>query len=133
MAATQTTLKLTQTKGVVAVTETGTTPGSQTIVLATTLKKSTETQSSPVVNLQAITWSLAEGGKATITRNSVVLWTLQDRAGKIDFTAFSDIRENASDIVVTFTGSFAGTVVLEVNKLSGYGSQQHQGADGDLG
>ena len=128
MAATVSVLKLTQVHGVVKVRGTG----AGTIALATTLKKSTETVSSPVVNIKSITVSLATGCAATIVRNGQTLWTLNDQGCSfLDFAGFSDNEESSSDIVVTFTGG-AGTVVLELMKISGYGSQQHQN-QGDLG
>ena len=130
MAVTVDTLKLTQVQGVVAVREDGSTPAAGTIALATTLKKATETQSSPVVNIGAIHWELDTGVTGTITRNSKVLYNLS-LSGKLDFYGFADITENASDIVVEMDG--AGTIIVECSKVSGYGSQQHQGADGDLG
>lgn len=119
-------LKLTQTEGVVAIRETGTTPATGTITLATTLLKGTETQSSPTANIKSITWSLAAGASATITRNSKVLWTLVE-SGQLDFNGWTDDDENASDIAVDITGG-AGTVVVIARKISGYGSQQHQNA-----
>ena len=128
MAATVSVLKLTQVHGVVKVRGTG----AGTIALATTLKKSTETVSSPVVHIKSITVSLAGGTAATISRNGQTLWTLNDQGSSfLDFAGFSDNEEAASDIVVTFTGG-DGTVVLELMKVSGYGSQQHQN-QGDLG
>ena len=65
MAATVSVLKLTQVHGVVKVRGTG----AGTIALSTTLKKSTETVSSPVVHIKSITVSLASGTGATIVRN----------------------------------------------------------------
>ena len=128
MAATVSVLKLTQVHGVVKVRGTG----AGTIALATTLKKSTETVSSPVVHIKSITVSLAGGTAATISRNGQTLWTLNDQGSSfLDFAGFSDNEEAASDIVVTFTGG-EGTVVLELMKVSGYGSKQHQN-QGDLG
>ena len=128
MAVTVDVLKLTQVQGVVAVSGTG---AAGTIALATTLKKSTETHSTPIANIRSIKWTLAAAGVATVTRNSKVLYDL-DKSGEIEFNGFSDIRENGSDIVVTLSGG-SGTVIVETTKVSGYGSQQHQGADGSLG
>ena len=130
MAVTLDTLKLTQVQGVVAVREDGSTPATATIALATTLKKATETQSSPTVDISAIYWSLDDGVTGTITRNSEVLYTLR-LSGKLEFYGFSENTNNGSDIEVDMDG--AGTVIVSVNKISGYGPQQHQGADGDLG
>lgn len=128
MAATVSVLKLTQVHGVVKVRGTG----AGTIALATTLKKSTETVSSPVVHIKSITVSLAGGTAATISRNGQTLWTLNDQGSSfLDFAGWSDNEEAGSDIIVEFTGG-DGTVVLELMKVSGYGSQQHQN-QGDLG
>jgi len=128
MAVIQNVLKLTQTHGVVAVRGTD---ASSTIALATTLKKSTETQSSPKVDIKAIHWSLGAAGVATITRNSVVLYDLAE-TGTLEFHGFSDNHLNTNDIVVAITNAGSGTVIVECAKLSGYGSQQHQN-QGDLG
>ena len=129
MAVTVDTLKLTQTQGVVAVRGTAATG---TIALATTLKKSTETQSSPAVNIKGIQWALSSGASAKVQRNSKVLYELQV-TGQIEFYGYSDNDENDSDIEVVISGGNGGTVIIECAKVSGYGSQQHQGADGDLG
>lgn len=124
--ATKAVLKLTQVHGVVKVRGTG----NATIALATDLKKATETQSSPLVNIRTIHWALSVGATATVTRNSQVLYYLSG-TGKMEFLGWSDNEENGSDIVVDFS-SGTGAVVLELAKISGYGSQQHQD-QGDLG
>jgi hypothetical protein len=129
MAATVSVLKLTQVHGVVKVRGTG----AGTIALATTLKKSSESVSAPIVHIKSLYYSLASGASATIVRNSQTLWTLNDQgSGWLDFAGWSDNEESTSNIVVTFTGG-DGTVVLELTKVAGYGPQQHQDADGDLG
>tara|TARA_S200000501_G_scaffold67316_2_gene58776 strand:- start:5232 stop:5621 length:390 start_codon:yes stop_codon:yes gene_type:complete len=122
-------LKLTQTQGVVAVRGDDATG---TIALATTLKKSTETQSSPKANIRGIQWTLANSTAATVQRNSVVLYRLTE-SGSLDFNGFSDADENASDVEVVLAGGNGGTVIVNLAKVDGYGSQQHQDADGDLG
>lgn len=124
--ATKAVLKLTQVHGVVKVRGTG----SATIALATDLKKSTETQSSPKANIRTIHWACSVGTTATVTRNSQVLYYLSG-TGKMEFMGWSDNEENGSDIVVDFS-SGTGAVVLELAKVSGYGPQQHQD-QGDLG
>jgi hypothetical protein len=124
--ATKAVIKLTQVHGVAKVRGTG----SATIGLATDLKKSTETQSSPKANIRAIHWALSVGSTATVTRNNQVLYYLSG-SGKMDFLGWSDNEENGSDIVVDFS-SGTGSVVLELAKISGYGPQQHQN-QGDLG
>ena len=122
-------LKLTQVEGVVCVRGTAATG---TIALATTLKKSTETQSSPTVDIKGLQWALSSGASAKVQRNSVVLWELLE-SGTLDFNGFSDNDENTSDIEVVIAGGAGGSVVVRCAKVSGYGSQQHQGADGSLG
>ena len=124
--ATKAVLKLTQVHGVVKVRGTG----SATIALATDLKKASETQSSPKANIRTIHWAMSNGDTATITRNSVTIYYLSG-TGKMEFLGWSDNEENGSDIVVNFA-SGTGSVVLELAKISGYGSQQHQN-QGDLG
>ena len=122
-------LKLTQVEGVVCVRGTAATG---TITLATTLKKSTETQSSPTVDIKGLQWALSSGASAKVQRNSVVLWELME-SGTLDFNGFSDNDENTNDIEVVIAGGAGGSVVVKCAKISGYGSQQHQGADGSLG
>ena len=122
-------LKLTQVEGVVCVRGTAATG---TIALATTLKKSTETQSSHTVDIKGLQWALSSGASAKVQRNSVVLWELME-SGTLDFNGFSDNDENTNDIEVVIAGGAGGSVVVKCAKISGYGSQQHQGADGSLG
>ena len=122
MAAVTTVLKLTQVQGVVKVH--GGNSDTATIALATTLKKSTETQASPIVNIKRIQWSTDKNADITITRNSVVIWDLFG-SGDLEFNGYADTEENDSDIVVTFNNG-DGTVIIETSKISGYGSQQHQ-------
>ena len=128
MAVTVDTLKLTQTHGVIAVRGTAATG---TIALATTLKKSTETQSSPKANIKCIHWALSSGARAYVRRNSKILYELQV-TGKLDFYGFSDDDENGSDVEIVIASGNGGTVIVELAKVSGYGSQQHQN-QGDLG
>jgi hypothetical protein len=130
MASTKANLKLTQVQGVTVVSENGSTPAAQTIDISADLKKSSETVSTPLVNISALYWTLGSGATATVTRNSVLLHTMH-MSGKLEFYGFADIREQASDIVVSVTGG-AGTVIVQTSKVSGYGSQQHQN-QGDLG
>ena len=124
MAVTVNALKLTQVQGVVSVRGTAQTG---TIALATTLKKSTETQSSPTVNIKGLHWTLSSGASAKVQRNSVVLYELME-SGSLDMYGFSDNSENTSDIEVVIAGGAGGTVIVDCAKISGYGSQQHQDA-----
>lgn len=130
MAVTLDTLKLTQVQGVIAVREDGSTPAAGTIDLSSTLKKSTETESGATVDISALYWALGSGVTGTITRGGDVLYHLS-LSGKMEFYGFSDNTNNTDDIVVEMDG--AGTIVVQCAKIAGYGPQQHQGADGDLG
>ena len=64
--------------------------------------------------------------KCKVQRNSVVLWELME-SGTLDFNGFSDNDENTNDIEVVIAGGAGGSVVVKCAKISGYGSQQHQG------
>ena len=98
-----------------------------TIDISSTLKKSSETQSSPTVNIKGLTWALSSGASAKVQRNSVVLYELME-SGNIDMYGYSDNSENTSDIEVVIAGGAGGTVIVDCAKISGYGSQQHQNA-----
>ena len=124
MAVTVNTLKLTQVQGVVSVRGTAATG---TIDISSTLKKSSETQSSPTVNIKGLTGALSSGASAKVQRNSVVLYELME-SGNIDMYGYSDNSENTSDIEVVIAGGAGGTVIVDCAKISGYGSQQHQNA-----
>jgi hypothetical protein len=129
MAVTVDVLKLTQVQGVVAVRGTADTG---TIALATTLKKGTETQSSPGVNIKGLQWTLSAGARAYVQRNSKILYELIE-SGALDFYGWADNDENDQDIEVVISGGTGGTVIVDCSKVSGYGPYEHQGADGDLG
>ena len=124
MAVTVNALKLTQVQGVISVRGTADTG---TINLATTLKKSTETQSSPAVNIKGLHWTLSSGASAKVQRNSVVLYELMEN-GSLDMYGYADNSENTSNIEVVIAGGAGGTVIVDCAKISGYGSQQHQDA-----
>ena len=124
MAVTVNALKLTQVQGVISVRGTAATG---TIALATTLKKSTETQSSPTVNIKGLHWTLSSGASAKVQRNSVVLYELME-SGSLDMYGYADNSENTSNIEVVIAGGAGGTVIVDCAKVSGYGSQQHQDA-----
>lgn len=130
MAVTLDTLKLTQVQGVIAVREDGNTPAAGTIELSTTLKKGTETASGATVDISTLYWALGSGVTGTITRGTDILYHLS-LSGKMEFYGFSDKTNNTDDIIVSMDG--AGTIVVQCAKIAGYGPQQHQGADGDLG
>ena len=69
MAASVSTLKLTQVQGVVRVS--GDANDTGVIDLSVTLKKATETVSTPIVNIAKIHWFCDAQSAVTITRNSV--------------------------------------------------------------
>jgi len=121
MAATVSVLKLTQTHGVVKVRGTG----QGTIGLASTLKKDTESTTSPVVNIKSISWSMEDtAASAKITRGGTDIFYMCNW-GHLDFLGFADNEENDEDIVIEFSNG-KGTIILEMLKVSGYGPQQHQ-------
>lgn len=122
-------LKLTQVQAVVRVSGTGGDSG--TIDLDVDLKKSTETASSPTVNITRIHWNCDKNAAVTITRNSVDIMHVHG-TGFTDWYGFVENTENTSDIDVTIANGDA-VIWLELAKVAGFGSQQHQGADGDLG
>ena len=129
MAAVKSLLKLTQVQGVVRTS--GNNGDTATIDISVDLKKSTETVTTPVVNISKIHWFCDKNASATITRNSVVIAHLHG-LGYTDWFGFVENTQNDHDIAVSFS-SGSGVVILELAKVGGYGSQQHQGADGALG
>lgn len=129
MAAVKSLLKLTQVQGVVRTS--GDNGDTATIDISVDLKKSTETVTTPVVNISKIHWFCDKNSSVTITRNSVVIAHLHD-TGHTDWFGFVENTQNDQDIAVSFT-SGSGVVILELAKVGGYGPQQHQGADGALG
>ena len=98
------------------------------------LKKASETVSgTQLVNIKGLQWALGTGTEATVTRDSVVLYTCIG-TGHIDFYDWADTHKNDTNIVVAVdNGGTGGTVILSLSKVGGFGSQQHQDADGVLG
>ena len=94
MAVTVNNLKLTQVQGVVSVRGTA---AAGTITLATTLKKSTETQSSPAVNIKGLHWTLSSGAscKGSYATPSC-LYELIGVMVTLDMYGFADNSENTS-------------------------------------
>lgn len=129
MAAVKSLLKLTQVQGVVRTS--GDNGDTATIDISVDLKKSTETVTTPIVNISKIHWFCDKNASATITRNSVVIAHLHG-IGYTDWFGFVENTQNDQDIAIGFT-SGSGVVILELAKVGGYGPQQHQGADGALG
>ena len=122
MAFAKSNLKLTQVQAVVRCTGTGGDSG--TIDIDTDIKKSGETASSPTVNITRVHWNCASGASATITRNSVEIMSVSGN-GFTDWYGWVENTENDQDIDVAITGGNA-SVWLELSKVTGFGSQQHQ-------
>jgi hypothetical protein len=78
------------------------------------------------VNIAGLVWTGATNGIIQITRNSVVVATLQaNAAGALDFTGQMMIPEtigNTSDIVVTISGAQA-ECWIRLRKVSGYATK----------
>ena len=75
------------------------------------------------INIVGVTWTGAADGIVTITRNSVVVMTLQaNAAGALEFNGqmmLPDTIENTSDVVVTISGAQA-ECWLRLRKVGGY-------------
>ncbi len=75
------------------------------------------------VNIVGVTWTGAPTGVITITRNSIVVMTLQaDAAGALEFNGqmmLPDTISNTSDIVVTISAAQA-ECWLRLRKVGGY-------------
>jgi hypothetical protein len=122
MAVVKTVLKNVNQEAVIKVAGTA---AAATIDLSTDLVASTqaldgETQT---VNIVGLVWTGATNGIIEITRNSVVIATLQaNAAGALDFAGQQMIPEtisNTSDIVVTISGAQA-ECWIRVKKVGGY-------------
>lgn len=74
-------------------------------------------------SITGVTWTGGTNGVITITRNNVVVMTLQANAAGMMFfdgqTMIPDNTEEASDIVVTISGAQA-ECWLKIRKVSGY-------------
>jgi hypothetical protein len=125
MAVAKTILKNTNLETVVKVagTAAATTISLATDCLATTQALDGATQTA---NIFGVTWTGAIGGIISITRNSVVVMTLQaDAAGTLEFGGQAMIPEtvnNTSDIVVTISGAQA-ECWLKIRKIGGYATK----------
>jgi hypothetical protein len=122
-------LKLTQVQAVVRVSGTGGDSG--TIDLDVDLKKSTETASSPTVNITRIHWNCDKNASVTVTRNGVDIMHVHG-TGFTDWYGFVENTENTSDIDIDISNGDA-VIWLELAKVGGFGPQQHQDALGSLG
>jgi hypothetical protein len=78
------------------------------------------------VNIAGLVWTGAIGGVITITRNSVVIASLQSNAaGALDFTGqmmIPETIENTSDVVVTISGAQA-ECWIRLRKVGGYATK----------
>lgn len=124
MATVKTILKKTHQEAVVKVAGTA---AAETIALATDITAAgQEVGGTPTVNIVGVTWTGAINGIITITRNSVVIMTLQaGAAGTLDFSGqgmLPDSVQNTSDIVVTISGAQA-ECWLRLRKVAGYVTQ----------
>jgi hypothetical protein len=122
MAVTKTVLKNVNQETVIKVagTAAAATIDLQTDVLASTQELDGATQT---VNIVGLIWTGAAGGIVEVSRNSVVIATLQaNAAGALEFGGQAMIPEtiqNTSDIVVTISGAQA-ECWIRVKKVSGY-------------
>jgi hypothetical protein len=125
MAVVKTILKNTNTESVIKVagTAAAATIDLQTDLLANTQALDGATQT---VNLLSFNWTGGADGIITITRNSVVIATLQaNAAGMMYFdgqSMIADSIENTSDIVVTISGAQC-ELWMKVRKVSGYATK----------
>ena len=127
MAIAKSNLKLTQVQAVVKLSGVNADVG--TIDLSVDIKKSTETVTTPLVNISRLHWMCDRNAEFEIHRYLIAHGF---GSGFTDYHGFAENTQNDQDIVVTFSNG-EGVVILELTKIGGYGPQQHQGADGDLG
>ena len=125
MAVTKTVLKNTNQESVVKVAGTA---AAATIDISADLLASTQALdgATQTVNIIGLVWTGATDGIITITRNSVVITTLQaNAAGMLYFDGQSmipDTIQNTSDIVVTISGAQA-ECWIRLRKVGGFASK----------
>lgn len=125
MAVTKTVLKNTNQESVVKVAGTA---AAATIDISSDLLASTQALdgATQTVNIVGLVWTGAADGIITITRNSVVITTLQaNAAGMLYFDGQSmipDTIQNTSDIVVTISGAQA-ECWIRLRKVGGFASK----------
>jgi hypothetical protein len=90
-----------------------------TLALATDFTHNGQTVSSPKVNIANLSFSCAATGDISISRGGVVTHKLFGTAET--FHAPSD-QNNTSDIVITFTGTAGGTLIIDCGKVEGFGA-----------
>lgn len=121
MAATKTVIQKSNTRAIVKIVGTAA-ADTATISLATDLlftdgAGTAEVASSPKANITKVYYSVSSSGDVSVVRNSVPVLKL---FGHDTIEGFGLAEQNGSDIVVTFTTSAGGTIILELAKISGY-------------
>lgn len=125
MAVVKTILKNTDQEAVVKVQGTA---AAATITLATDLLASSQALdgATQTVNITGFQWSGAPDGVITVTRNSVVIATLQTTAaGALEMNGqmmIPDTIENTQDIVITISGA-QSECWIKLRKAGGYKSK----------
>jgi hypothetical protein len=119
-------LKLTQVQGVIRCS--GANSDTGTIDIDVDLALSSETPSSPRVNITRLHWYCDKNASVTVSRNGVTIAHLHD-VGYTDWYGFVENTENDQDIDIDFHNGNA-VLIIEVNKVSGFGNEQHLGAGG---
>lgn len=76
------------------------------------------------VNINKVYYDTDVTGGITITRNSIDVLSFT-RSGIWQFDGFSLSENNTDDIVVTLSGAFSSTLIIEVRKVGGYGDADH--------
>lgn len=123
MAVTKTVLKASEAEAVVKIT--GVAGDTTTIDLATDILAATQEagNSTQTVYISGLQWTGATAGVATITRNNVIVATLNaGAAGALEMTGqmmIPDTTEATSNIVVTIAGGQT-EVWLRLKKVDGY-------------
>lgn len=118
MAITKTRIASAQNKAVFKITATAASD-SVTINLAADLIHNGQTVNSPKVNIARMAYSCSSSGSIDISRNGVVTHKLFGHDS--EFQAPS-AEQNDQNIVVTFSGTAGGTLILELSKVDGFGA-----------
>lgn len=132
MAVTKTVLKASEAEAIVKVEGTA---AAATITLDTDLLAASQvaTSGDQTVYITGLTWTGANNGIVTITRNAKTIATLQaNAAGYLDFAGQAmtpDTVESTSDVVVTISGAQA-ECWLRLKKVDGYRSKVEYGRYG---
>lgn len=125
MAVVKTVVKNTNQEAVVKVAGTA---AAATIDLSVDLLAATQALAgaTQTVNVAGLVWTGATGGIITLTRNNIVVVTLQANAsGALDFTGqmmIPEVISNTHDIVVTISGAQA-ECWIRLRKVGGYATK----------